>query len=1627
MRLLLLILSLSLNLQSNSIQIFNIDPSDYPVIKGNLLILDADGNIVFNPTKDNLRIVENNQDLNILSLECQFIPKGKPVSTILSIDLSQSMLGLPFSLAKQGAKSLIDIMNDESETGISGFSDYSILFSDLTSDKTILNNTIDSLVLIGGTNFEDAFLNEQSGALSLAKRAKNNPIIIFLTDGIASGRFDEVIKQANEIGAVVHSVVLFRDVPNFLEEVSSNTGGMIFDNITTLKEIYSVYQTIYRFAEIDNACEVKWISKNCNIKRKVDYFYNTGSGSSNYSVNEEVLSEFEFISPQFISFQNTQTFDSERKIVEFKAKGDSLLIENITTNNPLFDIILPENISLPYFIPEDSLFTCFVQFNYNENGFHFGEFEIKSNVCNNNKFFASGGNPEGAADSYIDIIEPNGGEIYLRGADTLIRWQANYEKDKLLLEFSQDNGKNWQQIINNYSGYELKHKYPLISSDDCLIRITKLSDSSGYEYKISNTESINNSSVTWQGNGLNIITGGLDGYLRFIDGFTHNQTKKIYAHPSVTDVEYAPDALRYASSGSDGKIKIWLENSSSPRDSVLAYSSEVSCIEWSPDGARLLAGDNFGNLKIYNSNNLSLINEVKISQRRINDIRFSPDGRRVAIALSDTSIAVLFSINYGVLTKYPIHRGAITSIDWLNDDQIVSVSSQAFNNDVIISSVNLSSPIYSIRKNETLSKVRVNREKELFAFTGSSGKTHIYGSRDFALKYDVVSATSWRNEDLAWSPDFTRVVASSFGRNSGQTLKFTSIEAFPEFRTQSKSTFSIFQPIINAQNIDFGDILVNRTRANTIDSFVTAQSRIPIRIDSVRIIDDQFKVFSVENKKSQLLTNDGNYSIFVTFTPKQERTYNAKIEIFTEFNKLVRNITGTGYSNGINDLRVDFGKVKINKNVREQIFLKNTSSDDIMIDSILLIGINKDAYKIIDGNEASILKGNSQNQKSVIFEFTPNSTLLTNEIANIYFNEESAPARILLSGQGIKPELTYSSADTITTFCGELDLLNIKIENSGNDTLIVDNFTSNGLIFPINKLIVPPKSDSSIAANLNITEMGEHSITFTFNSNDIDKQIISKEVTLINYFKEYTVSKNILDFESKSQDEIITDFIVAQNTGNIEILWDFDLPMLIEQSNFELIEVSPNSIQSGESSTFIFRYTNRNNEDEVASLILPEFCEKENSLTFNASIIQGISDLEYPDSLHFDMLCDSILNIEIPINNLGSRVYHINNITANSEILNEINYPINLNSGIQEVIYLSLLINNYGIIDDVVTFYIDDFQVQIPIKISRPKVEFEIVENARNIGIKSGISSETYFTIRNLGDTQLDWTNYDYNNAGLQLISVQPIITPPNNSTTFSFIYDDFIANEFVVVLTDECGISHSIPINFYLEDIPQFDLSISNYDYSVGDEITLEIEFSNFKDFDFEEKSGLRFNLEYNPTLLENKSSFINKTENKYYEVRELLFSDLIDSKWLLPNYQVLWGNDSTSRLIINNVEFIQNDEDKVINISSGLLRVLDLCQIGGTRLYKSNNYPQIKSVSPNPTNYNSIITLFLPKQAEVELQLIDMLGNSHYSAVNKYSQGEHNLNIDLNISTGIYIIKINIINENQNIILTKKINVIK
>ncbi|HNX01412.1 MAG TPA: M6 family metalloprotease domain-containing protein [Candidatus Cloacimonadota bacterium] len=94
--------------------------------------------------------------------------------------------------------------------------------------------------------------------------------------------------------------------------------------------------------------------------------------------------------------------------------------------------------------------------------------------------------------SNIQVMNPNGGEVWFYGAPKTITWSAMNHNGNVKIEFSTDNGGNWSTVISstpNTGSYNWSF-VPNLYSTNCLIRITHLTqgwvDESNHPFSILN-------------------------------------------------------------------------------------------------------------------------------------------------------------------------------------------------------------------------------------------------------------------------------------------------------------------------------------------------------------------------------------------------------------------------------------------------------------------------------------------------------------------------------------------------------------------------------------------------------------------------------------------------------------------------------------------------------------------------------------------------------------------------------------------------------------------------------------------------------------------------------------------------------------------------------------------------------------------------------------------------------------------------------------------------------------------------------------------------------------------------------------------------------------------------------------
>lgn len=208
----------AVNIHAQSVTLFGGNSDSYPVIKAYFYAKDNQGKPLTNITNANVNVIENGVKRKIINVSCSSDGSLKNISSVLVIDISNSMgSGNPvknIDIAKAAAQTWINSLPKEgSECALTSFNNNSYLDQDFTSDKQLLTDALGKLQPRGSTNYNAAFISGVGASLNIAARAKYKPVVVFLTDGQGTVNEQEILLRAAAINAVIYCVGLNVTLP----------------------------------------------------------------------------------------------------------------------------------------------------------------------------------------------------------------------------------------------------------------------------------------------------------------------------------------------------------------------------------------------------------------------------------------------------------------------------------------------------------------------------------------------------------------------------------------------------------------------------------------------------------------------------------------------------------------------------------------------------------------------------------------------------------------------------------------------------------------------------------------------------------------------------------------------------------------------------------------------------------------------------------------------------------------------------------------------------------------------------------------------------------------------------------------------------------------------------------------------------------------------------------------------------------------------------------------------------------------------------------------------------------------------------------------------------------------------
>ena len=985
-------------LWSQSISVFNLDHSQFPKIKAKMFVLDAKGEIATGIDKNNIIITEDGLNRDLTSLDCPIPKPPDAISSILTIDVSGSMTGNGMTMAKAAANAWVQaIPLGKSECAITSFDTQNYLNCDFTTDRQKLLNSILLLKPQGGTDFNAALIDRMFGSLILAERGKHKKTVVFLTDGYASGSETEIVNKANALNASIYCVVLGNKAPAILKNIAARTGGECFDEITDAEQAENCYKNILNKVQGGEPCSIEWLSDGCPDNRIVNISVPKFeiSTKDRYSVNFDLLPKILILPNNSLRFGPVAPGNFVTKKIKLISSAQSIRIDSITGNNKRFKVLdFPaEGIILN---PESQA-EFSIEFFPFDSAYQFTRFNIHSNACIGNYFYASGGF-NGGKNNTLSIIEPNGNELYAASADTAIKWDGIPASDTVLIEISTDGGFRWHKVSDYSIGLTQNHTLPNTNSDKCLIRVKQL-ESTGS--KLINIQPFTYfvSSVSISPNSKFIATCGEEKSFKIFNLSTGELIYSENTFLAYRHARFSPDGSKIAIAMSDYSVRIlsaanwslistikeansWVEEMAFSGDgSKLAlvsndngkknakiidlstfaaittadHAQSINDIVCSSDGSKFITTSDDGTIKIWDATSGSELKTISGAMQSYEAISPSPEGSRLAVSANNGSKFAIIDIQSGqVIHQHSMSNAAITDVSWSYDGQSIAIA------------------------------------------TNKSGIILFSGENYDSLR--VFQDNPFKINDVEWSRDSKFLVAGT----NDNFVRVWNFELIIQ-EAVSENYWSIVSPAYSLGQISFDKYAIGSIKDSIFQDLIANNSKVPLNINKYEIIGSDANAFSLVSNIPPL-TVPAYQSQYgeLQFRPYKAGLHNANLKIYTQIDTTTISISGEGYDPKFTEIikYIDFGQIYVDTRKDTTVnVLRNKSTANLIIESVKIIGPDIEQFYLTEPSESKTIAPNEY--FSLPLAYFPISRGKANTAIAISFLGESNPVQIQLIGEGL--------------------------------------------------------------------------------------------------------------------------------------------------------------------------------------------------------------------------------------------------------------------------------------------------------------------------------------------------------------------------------------------------------------------------------------------------------------------------------------------------------------------------------------------------------------------------------------------------------------------------------------------------
>jgi hypothetical protein len=460
--------------EAQNLSVFNLDATNFPTLKAKFYAFDANG-VQQSPSPNEITVTEDGIQRTVTSITCP--PKKDPPPITLGI-MVDTYSGI--ELAKEGAQKLINLISiPPSEAGITMMDHGAFIVQDLTQKQTKLTSAIAKLQPAPGVDLQTMFYAPNAGGVPFVSGRPNKKVLVMITDLHCPLLNLDKAKLYADCAAQnisVYFILLNTSDMGYAKEITDQTGGLTFENVSTSADIDKVTLKIVSSAVNDIPCEITWISStSClNAPAIVQFTWMNQRVQTSYSLPSSAVAGFQF-SPRTLYLLAKPVGVKFDTTITVTAINSGFLVTNITNTNPSYDIN-PKSFSLA----KGETKSLTVSYTPPDSSYTWTRFDMVTDVCNQG-YYTSGSYPGFKPKiPTLKLTHPNGKELFLIESDTIITWSGIPLTDTVKLEYSIDGGKSWKFITDKATGGNYHWHVPNTPSNRCLAKVTQVNNNTGY-------------------------------------------------------------------------------------------------------------------------------------------------------------------------------------------------------------------------------------------------------------------------------------------------------------------------------------------------------------------------------------------------------------------------------------------------------------------------------------------------------------------------------------------------------------------------------------------------------------------------------------------------------------------------------------------------------------------------------------------------------------------------------------------------------------------------------------------------------------------------------------------------------------------------------------------------------------------------------------------------------------------------------------------------------------------------------------------------------------------------------------------------------------------------------------------